>query len=53
MSAHHLRIKEAADILEVSSKTLRRWNTSGKLVPEQRSVGGQRFYTEAQLREFK
>jgi len=47
----HLRISEAAEILGVSTKTLRRWSESGKLVP-QRSFGGQRFYTHKQLRQF-
>ena len=47
----HLRISEAAEILGVSTKTLRRWSESGKLVP-QRSFGGQRFYTHEQLRQF-
>ena len=47
----HLRISEAAEILGVSTKTLRRWSESGKLVP-QRSFGGQRFYTHEQLRHF-
>ncbi len=47
----HLRISEAAEILGVSTKTLRRWSKSGKLVPE-RSFGGQRFYTYGQLRQF-
>ena len=47
----HLRISEAAEILGVSTKALRRWSESGKLVP-QRSFGGQRFYTHKQLRQF-
>src|SRR3989344_4059189 len=47
----HIRVSEAAKYLGVSSKTLRRWNASGKLVPE-RSAGGHRFYTFEQLRSF-
>ncbi|QQG41566.1 MAG: tail fiber domain-containing protein [Candidatus Woesebacteria bacterium] len=53
MTANHLRIQEAANILGISSKTLRRWNKSGKLVPEQISHGGQRFYTKEQLINFR
>ncbi len=47
----HLRISEAAEILGVSTKTLRRWSENSKLVPH-RSFGGQRFYTYEQLRQF-
>ncbi len=46
-----LRVSEAAKILGVSGKTLRRWSQNGKLVPE-RSLGNQRFYTYQQLRDF-
>jgi len=45
---NHLRIQEAADILGVSTKTLRRWSASGKLVPA-RSHGNQRYYSREQL----
>lgn len=41
-------ISQAAGHLGVSSSTLRRWETSGKLVPE-RTVGGQRRYSASQL----
>ena len=41
-------IAQAADHLGVSTSTLRRWETSGKLVPE-RTVGGQRRYNASQL----
>ena len=41
-------ISQAADHLGVSSSTLRRWEASGKLVPE-RTVGGQRRYSASQL----
>src|SRR5574340_1595845 len=37
-------IQEAANILKVSSQTLRRWEREGKISPN-RTAGGQRFYT--------
>ena len=46
------RISEAANYLGVSSKTLRRWGKSGKLVAL-RSSGNQRYYSEEQLSYFK
>jgi excisionase family DNA binding protein len=45
------RIKEAADYLGVSTKTLRRWGKSGKLVGK-RTFGNQRYYTKEQLERF-
>ena len=50
-SANHIRVSDASKILGVSTKTLRRWNSSGRLVPE-RSEGGHRYYTYEQLRNF-
>ena len=43
-----LTIQEAADLLGVTPKTLRRWEDDGKLVPE-RTEGGHRRYDVAQL----
>ena len=48
----NLSIKEAAEILNVSSKTLRRWEDAGKLVPF-RTKGGHRRYSQQQLADFK
>ena len=45
---YYLRIQDAAEFLSVSSKTLRRWEASGKLVPI-RTKGNQRKYTRQQL----
>lgn len=45
-------ITEAANILDVSEDTLRRWDKEGKLVPI-RSVGGKRIYSRTQIGIFK
>ena len=42
-------IKKAADILGVSTQTLRRWEAEGRGVPSQRTHGGQRRYDVSQL----
>ncbi len=47
-----LTIGEAAKCLGVCDKTLRRWETSGKLIP-QRTNGNQRRYSEKQIWDFK
>lgn len=39
-----ISIREAADYLGVSVGTLRRWERDGKLIPTERTVGGQRRY---------
>jgi excisionase family DNA binding protein len=44
-------IQEAAELLKISAKTLRRWEEKGILVP-QRSEGGHRRYTKTQLEKF-
>ena len=44
-----LSIREAADLLGVSTSTLRRWEREGKLCPE-RTAGNQRRYHAAQLK---
>src|SRR3989344_1415535 len=46
-----LSVQEAASLLKVNSQTLRRWDSSGILVPL-RTEGNQRRYTRKQIREF-
>lgn len=48
----YLSIKDAAEILKVSTKTLRRWEKAGALVP-QRTDGGHRRYLLAEVKAFK
>ena len=43
-----LTIKDAAKLLGVSTKTLRRWESNGHLVP-QRTIGNQRRYSKNEL----
>src|SRR3990172_374072 len=50
-SNKRLTIQEAASFLQVSTKTLRRWEKQGILIPE-RTVGNQRRYSLLQLQEF-
>ena len=47
--ATFVSIKKAADILGVSTQTLRRWEVEGRGVPSQRTIGGQRRYDVSQL----
>ncbi|KKQ81891.1 MAG: Virion structural protein, partial [Candidatus Woesebacteria bacterium GW2011_GWA1_38_8] len=47
-----LSIKEASKLLRVSTKTLRRWETSGRLIPV-RTAGGHRRYTVTQIDDIK
>lgn len=46
-----LTVQQAADILNVSGKTLRRWDQNGKLIAR-RTKGGQRRYHEDNLLKF-
>jgi excisionase family DNA binding protein len=46
----YLRVGEAAEILQVSPKTVCRWAMDGKL-PYQRTLGGHRRYPEQLIRE--
>ena len=48
----YLLIHEAADLLKVSTKTLRRWEDAGKLIAE-RTDGGHRRYLLAKISSFK
>jgi len=45
----YLRVGEAAEILQVSPKTICRWAMDGKL-PFQRPLGGHRRYPEQAIR---
>lgn len=49
---NYLSIQDASDYLKVSSKTLRRWEEKGNLIPE-RTSGGHRRYLLSQLEEMK
>ncbi len=44
--------KKAAQILGVCAETLRRWDRAGKFKPAFKTVGGERRYTEEQLKAF-
>lgn len=45
-----LNISQAANVLGVSESTLRRWETEGRLVPDERTAGGQRRYKLSSIR---
>lgn len=45
-----LSISEAAKALGVSESTLRRWEREGRLLPDERTVGGQRRYKLSSIR---
>ncbi|KKU95054.1 MAG: LPXTG-motif cell wall anchor domain protein, partial [Candidatus Gottesmanbacteria bacterium GW2011_GWA1_48_13] len=47
-----MTIQQAARFLRVSSKTLRRWEAQGILIPATRTSGNQRRYTQEQLANF-
>src|SRR3989344_8306619 len=51
MNKARISIQEAANILRVSTKTLRRWDKQGTLVP-QRTAGNQRRYSRSQVESF-
>jgi len=46
----YLAIKEAANLLGVSTSTMRRWETEGRLVPDERTEGNQRRYLLSSIR---
>lgn len=46
-------LSEVADILSVSKETLRRWDSSGKLVPHRKDENNYRYYTKDQLKPFE
>ena len=43
-------VAETANFLGVSKSTLRRWEREGRLLPDERTAGGQRRYDLAKLR---
>ncbi|MHA1313552.1 MAG: MerR family DNA-binding transcriptional regulator, partial [Candidatus Helarchaeota archaeon] len=45
----HFRIGEAASFLGVCTKTLRRWESSGRFLPTFRTAGGHRRYSRDAL----
>ncbi|MGK7897681.1 MAG: IS607 family transposase [Xenococcaceae cyanobacterium] len=44
MAKRFIKIGEAAKILGVSIETMRRWESSGELVPHRKTKGGTRYY---------
>lgn len=49
MEKKFIKIGEAAKILGVSIETMRRWETSGELVPHKKTQGGTRYYEISKL----
>lgn len=45
-------VGEAAKVLRVSVKTLRRWDASGRLKAQRRENSNHRYYTRTQLERF-
>jgi len=45
-----LTIKEASDLLGISTSTLRRWESEGRLIPDKRTEGNQRRYSLSSIR---
>ena len=45
-----LSIKEASELLNVTTSTLRRWEREGKLIPDERTKGNQRRYKISSIR---
>ena len=52
MKTDFLTSGRASKLLDVSEKTLRRWEKSGMLLPHHKSISGYKYYTEQQLRDF-
>lgn len=50
MSRKLVAIHEAAQVLGVSTQTLRRWEREGRLLPDERTAGGRRRYDLARLK---
>jgi excisionase family DNA binding protein len=48
-----LTIKAAAEALEVSEQTLRRWDRAGKLRAQRHPMNGYRLYPRRQLAELR
>lgn len=52
METTFLTSGKVARLLEVSEKTLRRWEKNGMLLPHHKSTSGYKYYTEQQLSDF-
>lgn len=52
MKADFLTSGRASKLLDVSEKTLRRWEKNGTLLPHHKSLSGYKYYSEQQLRNF-
>ena len=48
-----LTLSEVADMLSVSKETLRRWDTSGKLVSVRHPINDYRMYKVSDLKKFE
>jgi excisionase family DNA binding protein len=48
-----LTIKAAAEVLEVSEQTLRRWDKAGKLRAKRHPLNGYRLYPRRQIMELR
>jgi excisionase family DNA binding protein len=48
-----LTIKAAAEVLEVSEQTLRRWDKAGKLRAKRHPLNGYRLYLRRQVLELR
>ncbi len=48
----YLSISEAVLLLGVTTKTLRRWDSDGKFVPELRTIGLHRRYSMIQIKKY-
>ena len=48
----YLTIKESADLLGVTSQTLRAWEKKGELVPYRNPINNYRMYKVTQIEEF-
>ena len=51
MNKEKIRVGKAAELLGVTTQTLRNWEKTGKLIP-QRSEGGQRYYSLEDIQRF-
>ena len=52
METTFLTSGKVARLLEVSEKTLRRWEKNGMLLPHHKSTSGYKYYTQQQLSDF-
>ena len=49
----YLTVAQAAETLNISAQTLRRWDESGKLKAVRHPINGYRYYRPADLAPFK